>query len=138
MVVRQAAPEEEAEPLVVPEPDSGAITVVTKAEVSEIQISTWNLGERISIAPQMWDADMPQVGEGAARPNSEVEIMTFKEEEEIMHVLPEPLRKSLKEKWKRKRRKSCATGIRGSNCHQVQDDRLRTNRGSYRRGRKAG
>jgi hypothetical protein len=86
MVVRQTASEPEAEPPVVLEPDLGGTTVVAETEVSEIQIPTWNLGEHIPIAPQMWDADTPQVGEGVAGPDSEVEIITFEEEEEITHV----------------------------------------------------
>jgi hypothetical protein len=67
-VVRQAEPELEVEPeaapaveakpepkvalspetepglLVVPQPESGATTVAAETEVTEIQISTWNLG----------------------------------------------------------------------------------------------
>jgi hypothetical protein len=103
--VRQAAPEAEAErPEPVPEPESAAINAAAEVEVPEVQIPTWNLGEQIPIAPQIWDADIPQVGEGAARPDSEVEIMTFEEEEKITHVVPEPPRKSPKEKRKKKRR----------------------------------
>jgi hypothetical protein len=51
-------------------------------KVSEIRILTWNFGERIPIAPQVWDADTPQVGEGATGSDPEVDIMNFVEEEE--------------------------------------------------------
>jgi hypothetical protein len=113
MAVRQAVPEVEAKPPVVPEPDSGATTEAVKTEVSEIRIPPWNLGERISIAPQMWDADTPQVGEAVVGQDSEVEIMTFEEEEEITHDVPEPLRKSPKEKRKKKRKKSAPQESKG-------------------------
>jgi hypothetical protein len=42
---------------------------VTTAEV-KIQIPTWNLGERIPIAPQIWDADTPQIIEGTTDPRT--------------------------------------------------------------------
>jgi hypothetical protein len=54
------------------------------AEV-EIQIPTWNLGERIPIAPQIWDADTPQVVEGMT--DEDVDIVTLDE------AVPEPPKK---------------------------------------------
>jgi hypothetical protein len=34
------------------------------ATLNDIQVPTWNLGKRILIAPQVWDADTPQIGVG--------------------------------------------------------------------------
>jgi hypothetical protein len=48
-----AKPEPEPEPLIVPELESGATTVKVEAEATELQIRTWNLGERIPIVPQI-------------------------------------------------------------------------------------
>jgi hypothetical protein len=69
IVVRRATLEGEAERAVVtkqPDPESGIPATAVEPEISEIWIPTWNLGERIPIAPQVWDADTPQVGEGVA------------------------------------------------------------------------
>jgi hypothetical protein len=107
MAEPQAAPEAKAEPAEPePVPESGATTATVEPEVSEIQIRTWNLGERIPIAPQLWDANTPQVGQGVAGSAAEVDIITFEEEEEVALAVPEPPRKSPKEKQKKKRRKS--------------------------------
>jgi hypothetical protein len=62
---------------------------LTTAEV-EIQIPTWNLGERIPISPQIWDADTLQIVEGTA--DEDVDIVTLDE------VVPKPPKKSPKEK----------------------------------------
>jgi hypothetical protein len=59
--VQQAEPETEAKPAaepepelpVVPKPESGATTAAAEAEVAEIRIPTWNLGEWIPIIPQI-------------------------------------------------------------------------------------
>jgi hypothetical protein len=69
----------------------------------EIQIPTWNLGERIPIAPQVWDADTPQVEVGAVE--DDVDIINL-DDSEIMPTAPETIRKSPKEKRKKKRRRS--------------------------------
>jgi hypothetical protein len=82
--------------------------VAVKTDISEIQIPTWNLGERIPIAPQLWDANTPQVGERAVALDSEVDIRTFEEEEEITPAVAEFPRKLSKEKRKKKRRKSAS------------------------------
>jgi hypothetical protein len=37
------------------------------AAPQNLQIPSWNLEERIPIAPQEWDADTPQIGVGAGR-----------------------------------------------------------------------
>jgi hypothetical protein len=81
-----------------PEPVVGKTTATT-----DIQIPTWNLGERISIAPQIWDADTLQVGVGAA--DEDVDTITLNDSE-ITPVVPEPPKKSQKEKWKKKRKKA--------------------------------
>jgi hypothetical protein len=69
-----ASAEEEALPeSVLPtelEPAAG-----TMAAFTNIQIPTWDLGERILIAPQIWDADTPQVEVGAAA--DEVDIINL-------------------------------------------------------------
>jgi hypothetical protein len=39
-------------------------TAEPTAALTDIQIPTWNLGERIPIEPQVWDADKPQVRVG--------------------------------------------------------------------------
>jgi hypothetical protein len=78
---------------------------MAEPEVSEIRILTWNLGERIPIAPQAWDADTPQVCEGMAASDLEVNIMTFVEEDKAPEpIAPEPPRKSPKEKQKKKKK----------------------------------
>jgi hypothetical protein len=57
------------------------------------------------IAPQVWDTDTPQVGEGTTALDPEVDIMTFKEEEIASEpVVPQPPRKSPKEKRKKRKR----------------------------------
>jgi hypothetical protein len=70
---------------------------LTTAEV-EIQIPTWNLGERIPIAPQIWDADTSQIVEGTA--DEDVDIVTMDE------AVPESPKKSPKEKRRKKRKRS--------------------------------
>jgi hypothetical protein len=75
--------------------------VGTTTAEAEIQIPTWNLGERIPIAPQIWDANMPQVGVGAA--DEDVDIVTL-DDSEITLVVPEHPNKSPKEKRKKKRK----------------------------------
>jgi hypothetical protein len=92
--------EEEAlpEPVELHEPVAGTTT----AE-GELQIPTWDLGERIPIQPQIWDADTPQVRVGAA--DEDVDINTL-DDSETMSAVPEPPKKSLKEKRKKKRKKS--------------------------------
>jgi hypothetical protein len=70
---------------------------LTTADV-EIQILTWNLGERILIEPHIWDADTPQIVEGTA--DEEVDIVTLED------VVPEPPKKTPKEKGRKKRKKS--------------------------------
>jgi hypothetical protein len=64
----------------------------------EIQIPTWNLGERIPIAPQIWDADTLQIVEGTA--DEEVDIVTLDE------AVLEPPKKSPKEKRRKKWKRS--------------------------------
>jgi hypothetical protein len=79
------------------EPATGMI-----ATEVEIQIPTWNLGERIPIAPQVWDADTPKVGVGVVEDDEELVTL---DDSEIPPAVPEPLKKSpkdkRKEKWKR-------------------------------------
>jgi hypothetical protein len=58
------AQEEEADPAAAPQ---------------NVQVPTWNLEERIPIAPQEWDADTPQIGVGAA--DDGVEIINLEESE---------------------------------------------------------
>jgi hypothetical protein len=88
-----------------PEPESGATTEVAEAEATDIQIPNWNLGERIPIVPQIWDADTPQVGVGAAGSDAEVDIITL-DDKEIAPAAPELPKKSPKEKRKKKRKRS--------------------------------
>jgi hypothetical protein len=54
-----------------------------------IQVPTWNLEERIPIAPQEWDADTPQIGIGAA--DDGVEIIDLEESEQTPVALKPPL-----------------------------------------------
>jgi hypothetical protein len=59
------------------------------------------------IAPQVWDADTWQVREGTAGSDPEVDIIAFVEEEIApVPVVPEPPRKSPKDNWKKKKKKS--------------------------------
>jgi type IV secretory pathway VirB10-like protein len=62
------------------------------AAPSNIQVPTWNLDERIPIAPQVWDADTPQIGVGAA--DDDMEVVNL----EDSPVVPEPPCISPKEK----------------------------------------
>jgi hypothetical protein len=66
------------------DPASGTMTAFI-----DIQIPTWNLGERIPIAPQVWDADTPQVGVGAAE--DEVDIINL-DDSETTPAAAEPLK----------------------------------------------
>jgi hypothetical protein len=65
------------------------------AALNNVQVPTWNLDTRIPIAPQVWDADTPQIGVGAA--DDGVEIANL-EDLEPMPVAPEPPRISPTEK----------------------------------------
>jgi hypothetical protein len=65
------------------------------AAPGNIQVPTWNLDERIPIAPQVWDADTQQIGVGAA--GNDVEVVNL-EDSEPTPIAPEPPRISPKEK----------------------------------------
>jgi hypothetical protein len=54
--------------------------------------------EWIPIAPQIWDADVPQVRVGVA--NGDLDIITL-DDSEIMLAMPKPPKKSPKEKQKK-------------------------------------
>jgi hypothetical protein len=71
------------------------------ATPQNIQVPTWNLEERIPIAPQEWDADTPQIGVGAA--DDGVEIIDLEELEQTP-VAPEPPRQSPAKKRARRRK----------------------------------
>jgi hypothetical protein len=74
------------------------------AALTDIQVPAWNLGERIPIAPQVWDVDTPPIGVGAVE--DDVDIVTL-EDSEITPVAPEPPWKLPKER-KKKRQKRAA------------------------------
>jgi hypothetical protein len=57
---------------------------------TDIQIPTWNLGERIPIAPQVWDADTPQVDVGTAA--KDVDLINLDQSEDTP-AIPEDVRK---------------------------------------------
>jgi hypothetical protein len=84
-------------------PMARELTAASQAAFTDIQIPTWNLGERIPIAPQVWDADTPQVDVGTTK--EDVDIVTI-DPSEITPAEPKDVRKSPKEKRKRKRRRS--------------------------------
>jgi hypothetical protein len=73
------------------------------AALQNIQVPTWNLDERIPIAPQEWDADTPQISVGAA--NDGVEIIDLEDSD----PRPEPPRVS-PTKPRSRRRKMPAHG----------------------------
>jgi hypothetical protein len=73
------------------------------ATLNDIQVPTWNLGKHILIVPQVWDADTPQIGVGAAE--DDVEIVNL-EDSGITPVAPEPPRMSPKEKRKKRRKRA--------------------------------
>jgi hypothetical protein len=75
----------------------------TKAAFTDIEIPTWNLGERIPIAPQVWDANTPQGDVGTTE--EDVNLINL-DPSEITPAVPEDVRKSPKEKQKKKRRRS--------------------------------
>jgi hypothetical protein len=64
MLMAEATAEPSTEEEALPEPVQPIahepVAGTSTAEV-ELQIPTWDLGERIPIEPQMWDADTPQV-----------------------------------------------------------------------------
>jgi hypothetical protein len=60
------------------------------------------LDERIPIAPQVWDADIPQIGVRAA--DDDVEIVNL-EDSGLTPVAPEPPRMSPKEKRTKRRKR---------------------------------
>jgi hypothetical protein len=70
-VEEETLPETEERPAQEPEPEPAA--------PSNIQVPTWNLDERIPIAPQVLDADTPQIGVGAA--DDDVEIVNLEDSE---------------------------------------------------------
>jgi hypothetical protein len=57
-VTAEAPAEEETLPASEP-PAAQGPTAATTMAFTDIQIPTWNLSERILIAPQVWDADTP-------------------------------------------------------------------------------
>jgi hypothetical protein len=69
----------------------------TTAAFTDMQIPRWNLGERIPIAPQVWDVDRPQVDVRAA----EVDVDIINLDSEITPVAPETVKKSPIEKRKK-------------------------------------
>jgi hypothetical protein len=94
----------EKETLPEPEPPTAQEPIAeTMVALIDIQIPKWNLGERILIAPQVWDANTPQMEVGAAE--ADVDIVNL-EESELTPATPETVRKSPKEKQKSKRRRS--------------------------------
>jgi hypothetical protein len=96
-----AEPIAEEEALLEPVELHETVAGTTTAE-GELQIPTWDLGERIPIQLQIWDADTPQVGVGAA--DEDVDIVTL-DDSETTPAVPEPPKKSPKEKRKKKRKK---------------------------------
>jgi hypothetical protein len=84
-------------------PTAQGPTAATTVVFTDIQIPTWNLGKRIPIAPQAWDADTPQLEVGTEQDN--VDIINL-DESEITPAVCEDVRKSPKEKRKKKRRRS--------------------------------
>jgi hypothetical protein len=87
------------------EPSAG-----TMAAFTDIQIRMWNLGEWIPIAPQVWDADTLQVRVGASE--DDVDIINL-DDSEITPAVPEPLKKSPKDKRKKGRKKLAQQEIDG-------------------------
>jgi hypothetical protein len=69
--------------------------MATTTAFTDIQIPTWNLGEQIPIAPQVWDADTPQVDVGRAE--ADVDLINLDQLEDTPAV-PEDVRNSPKEK----------------------------------------
>jgi hypothetical protein len=106
-VTVEAPAEEETLPESEP-PTAGEPTAATKAAFTDIQIPTWNLGERIPIAPEVGDADTPQVDVGKVE-----------EDVDIIKTIG-------------------ATGNRWLIGHTVQDSRLRTTSGCHGSYRTAG
>jgi hypothetical protein len=104
-LMAEATTEPSAEEEALPEPVQPMahepVAGTTTAEV-ELQIPTWDLGERIPIEPQIWDADTPQVGVGAA--DEDVDIVTL-DDSEITPAVPEAPKKLPKEKRKKKQKK---------------------------------
>jgi hypothetical protein len=98
-----------------------------------IQIPTWNLGERILIVPQEWDTDTPQIGVGAA--DDGVEIIDLEESEQTP-VAPEPPRRSPVEKRSRRRKMPAHRKKKGRLIIRLRET-LRTHSGSRRGQRKA-
>jgi hypothetical protein len=84
---------------------------LTTAQV-EIQIPTWNLAEQIPIAPQIWDADTPQIVEETA--DEDVDIVTL---DDAVH---EPPKKSPKEKRRKKRKRSAHQDSDGRRASRLQ------------------
>jgi hypothetical protein len=91
----ETLPEAEERPMQEPEAEPATAP-------SNIQVPIWNLDERIPIAPQVWDADTPQIGVGAAE--DDVEIVNL-EDSELTPVAPEPPRISPKEKRTKRRKR---------------------------------
>jgi hypothetical protein len=79
---------------------------------------------------------MPQVGVGAAGSDTEVDVITL-DDEEIALAAPEPPEKIAEGETEEEEEEIGATGICGPSRHTTKDDRLRTNSGSHKRGRRA-
>jgi hypothetical protein len=88
----EAPAEEETLPESEPATAQGPATETTAA-FTDIQIPTWNLGERLPIAPQVWDADTPQVDAGTAE--EDVNLINLDQLEDTPAV-PEDVRNSPK------------------------------------------
>jgi hypothetical protein len=95
----------ESEPPTAQEPATAITAVFTN-----IQIPTWNLGERIPIVPQVWDADTPQIDVGTA--GEDVEVID-QGSSEITPTVPADVGMSPKAKRKRKRRGSATKATDG-------------------------
>jgi hypothetical protein len=105
----EAPAEEETLPESEP-PTAQGPAMATIAAFTDIRIPTWNLGERISIAPQVWDADTLQVDVGMAE--EDVDLINLDQSEDTPAV-PEDVRNSPKEKQQRKRRRSAQPETNG-------------------------
>jgi hypothetical protein len=90
------------------------------AAPNNVQVRTWNLDTGIPIAPQVWDADTPQIGVGAV--DDGVEIVNLEDSE----PMPAPPRISLtkqrprRQKMPAHRKKKCRLIIRFTEASSAQ------------------
>lgn len=59
-----------------------------KSRGAETRMPAWNFMEWNMIVPQVWDVDMPQIGQSTMVANQGIDIMVFTKEENGLELVP--------------------------------------------------